>query len=103
VEVGEVFWASKAVIVWPWGPCADWYNVYKSTSTFLPDLDGNGVADSYGVCAGPESVENQFPDSFAPPGGETSFYLVTGENEVGEGSLGYASNGEPRPNADACP
>lgn len=102
-DVGEIFWASKGVIVWPWGPCADWYNVYKSTAQVLPDMDRNGLADFYGACFQPEMVENQAPDSSSPPAGNTSFYLVTGENPVGEGSMGYASNGLERRNTDPCP
>ena len=31
------------------------------------------------------------------------YYLVTGENAHGEGTMGYASNGLPRPNVAPCP
>jgi len=101
--VGEIFWTSKNVIVWPWGPCADWYNVIKVTATTMSDGDGNGVADDYGACFLPEVVANEAPDSSSPPVAKTSFYLVAGENPVGEGEIGYASNGLPRPHVQPCP
>jgi hypothetical protein len=101
--VGDVFWVSKNVMVRPVGPCADWYNVYKLTTSQMTDLDGDGVADDYGSCFQPDLVENQAPDSTPPPEGFTGSYLVTGENDIGEGSTGYAGNGLPRPNYSPCP
>ena len=84
-------------------PCADYYNIYKRTASLLTDADGNGVADSYGSCDQMDQAENMTADSMIPPSGMASFYMVTGENPVGEGSLGYASNGLERPNRDRCP
>jgi hypothetical protein len=102
-DVGGVSWASKSIIVWNWVPCADYYNIYKRTASLLPDSDGNGVADSYGSCDQMDQPDNMTADSMIPPSGMASFYMVTAENPVGEGSLGYASNGHERPNLDRCP
>ena len=102
-DVGGVSWASKNVIVWRWMPCAGWYNVYKITTPFLSDSDQNGVADTYGSCSQPDVSENTAPDSMDPPAGSASFYMVTGESTVGEGTMGWASNNEERPNTQSCP
>jgi hypothetical protein len=98
-----VTWAGKSVIVWPWGPCADWYNLYKLTTAQMTDLDGDGIADDYGSCQQPDLVLNEAPDSTVPLAGSAGFYLVSGENTVGEGTFGFASNGGERPNAKPCP
>jgi hypothetical protein len=102
-EIVEMFFTTKTTLVWLVGPCADWYNVYRLTARVMPDSDDDGVADNYGECAIPELVENQAPDSSSPPSGGTAFYLTTGENDVGEGLLGHARNGLPRPNYSPCP
>jgi len=90
-------------MVWQWGPCADWYNVYRRVDTSFIDADNNGVADDYGPCFQPNLVLNQVPDSSVPAAGIGSFYLVSGESTVGEGTIGFASNGGMRPNVTPCP
>lgn len=105
-DVGGVGWASKNVIVWKYWPCADYYNIYKQTTASLSDADGDGLADSYGSCDQMGLSRNMAPDSMVPPTGYSSFYLITGESEaVGEGTLGYASNGHERPwtGTERCP
>lgn len=42
-------------------------------------------------------------DAASPSAGATMFYLVTGENADGEGTLGEQSSGAPRPNVNPCP
>jgi hypothetical protein len=102
-DVGGVGWASKSVIVWNYVPCADYYNLYKKTTLSLSDLDGDGVAENYGSCDQQGQTDNLAPDSMIPPPGLGSFYIVTPENDVGEGTMGYASNGRERPNLSPCP
>ena len=103
-DVGGVSWASTSIIVWNRIPCADYYNLYKRTSSSLSDTDGNGVADDYGNCDLTGQTENLAPESMIPPTGFASFYIVTGKrDEIGEGTLGYASNGLERPNHNGCP
>lgn len=96
-------WASKAIFSWHIGPCADWYNVYKSVGRGFSDTDGNGVADKYGSCFEPDLVENAATDAMLPPASAAGFYLVTTESGLGEGTLGWASNGLERPNTSPCP
>jgi len=94
---------STGWMVWWKNPCAIWYNVYKITAPRLLDADHDGVAEEYGLCSQPHLDSNQMMDQTSPPPGQTSYYVVTGGNLLGEGSMGYASNGLPRPNVAPCP
>jgi hypothetical protein len=82
--------------------CATVYNTYILRAMRMTDSDGNGVADSYGACWTPDLpiTEDIFGD---PPSGMCDFILVTAENAVGEGPMGWASNSLPRPNLTPCP
>jgi hypothetical protein len=95
-------WLTKIKLGWRGDPCDRKHNVYRAQQA-LVDVDGNGAADSYGSCwrfdlTTPEAEELEIP---APS--RVWFYLVTAENSVGEGSLGFASNGTQRPNTGPCP
>ena len=96
-------WASKTALVWPWGPCADWYNVYRLRTKQMTDTDGDGVAGEYGSCMQRDLVVNEAPDSSVPGPGSAGLYLVSGESTLREGTLGFASNAGERPNATSCP
>jgi hypothetical protein len=102
--VDDVVFHSKTLIAWtPWlSPCTKWH-VYVKTDITLRDSDHDGVADDYGTCFDTVTV----PEATAPgdPGpGRTHYIIVTAAEEgVGEGSMGAASNGLPRPNVFPCP
>jgi hypothetical protein len=103
--VDDVIFVSRTKIKWtPWpSPCALW-NVYVKTAVTLTDSDHDGVADDYGTChdSGLTVAEAQAPGDPAP--NETHYIIVTAESyEVGEGSMGAASNGLARPNLSPCP
>lgn len=98
-------WLTKVEIMWTgFGTrCSTVYNLYRAVAPRLPDLDRNGVADSYGPCLFNGLVAVTGNDTSVPPPGVVQFYLVTAESLAGEGSLGIASNGLLRPNVAPCP
>lgn len=87
-----------------WDPeaCSSSYNVYRRTG-MLFDSDHNGAADNYGSCFRNELSDTGMSDTTFPPPGQMYMYGVTGESFNGEGAIGYASNGLPRPNVTPCP
>lgn len=107
--VGGVSWTSKQIIIWnpppppPPNHCPKWWNVYRITALRLTDADGNGVADSYGEPYQCDLMETTATDGSVPAEGLVHFYQVTEENPNGEGPMGNASNGLPRPNVSHCP
>jgi hypothetical protein len=83
-------------LAWTADPSASSYNLYRGS---LPLVDGNldGLADSYGS---PLACGLTFPlaaDPAVPALGGGFFYLVTGRNTIGEGSLGFAFTGAVSP------
>ncbi|HXH28889.1 MAG TPA: matrixin family metalloprotease, partial [Candidatus Polarisedimenticolia bacterium] len=79
------------------------YDLYRGGMQTLVDSDHDGVADGYGVCLVNGLVSPATSDSALPAAGSAFFYLVTGRNPAGEGPLGAAGNGLPRPNTQPCP
>ena len=79
------------------------YNVYRYTGATLIDSDGDGLADDYGSCFLPDLMVLQADDASDPPADEMHTYLITGENGVGEGGLGFATGPLERPNDNPCP
>lgn len=102
----SVSWpGTKSELRWT-GPleCALVYNVYRFTGARLPDVDADGLAESYGTCFVSDIIELGASDATPPPQpGAVHWYLVTGENFDLEGSLGTNSNQVERPNAAPCP
>jgi hypothetical protein len=82
-----------------------WWNVYRGD---LKELKRSGIYTqapgsnplAKRTCGVTPTTLEDF-DFISP--GSTAFYLVTGETVRGEGSLGYASSGEERPNDNPCP
>ncbi len=79
------------------------YNVYRGGLGSFMDTDGDGAADSYGSCLDAGLSSPADTDAATPAAGTGFFYLVTGRNPAGEGTLGQASSGVPRPNTAPCP
>jgi carboxypeptidase family protein/matrixin len=95
---GELAWGSV--------PGSLGYDLYRGALPGLMDSDGNGVADGYGGLLACGLSEPVVVDSALPAVGSGYFYLVAAFNSIGKGSLGYASNGLPRPAGTlnpACP
>lgn len=97
-----ILWGSKTHFEWNEPQCATSYNVYRKTAPHLTDTNGDGVADDYGTCFLSGLTTAQANDTMVPPVGSLHHYLVTGKSSLGEGSLGFAGNGQLRPNSP-CP
>lgn len=81
-----------------WQPEADarTYNLYKGRVTTNTGWAYNHVCLTIGM------LDTFFEDPTRPAVGELFYYLVTKENQHGEGPLGDDSFGDPRPNAEPC-
>jgi hypothetical protein len=100
--VGGAIWRSPIDMIWDLDPCSNAYNVYRHTGPLL-DPDGDGVASSYGDCYQADWPPPAVMDFADPPLGDIRHYVVTGESDLGEGPMGYASNFGARPNTTPCP
>jgi hypothetical protein len=98
-----MLFADRIHFEWNALACATMYDVYRRTGGPFSDTNRDGVADSYGGCLYENVLTAYALDTTAPPAGQIHSYLVSGENGAGEGSLGFASNGQPRPNVSPCP
>ena len=99
-EVMNQRWPSKVTNSWNLAFCATVYNVYQQAG---PLTNCGGVACSYGLCEWSGLVTNNAAQVATPPVGTVYFYLVTGENVIGEGTMGFSSAGFMRPNLFPCP
>jgi hypothetical protein len=90
-------------MIWATSPCATWYNVYRLVASRMTDADNDGVADNYGECYQRHLEEPEMVDPTQPPTGMAYYYAVTAQNSVGEGTMGYASDGQERTNHYPCP
>ncbi|HEX6852446.1 MAG TPA: right-handed parallel beta-helix repeat-containing protein [Candidatus Polarisedimenticolaceae bacterium] len=81
------------------------WNVYRGDLAVLKGTDVYTQAPGSNPLAARwcDLAATSLSDATLPVGGATAFYLVTGENAGGEGTLGMRSNGSPRPNATPCP
>jgi len=87
---------SATTVLWSPIPTAVRYDVYRGPTGRLPG--------TYGSCLASDLVGSAYNDPVAPGSGTAFFYLVTGENRLGEeGTKGYQSNGTVRTAAPACP
>jgi hypothetical protein len=101
--VDGVRWTSKKIIIWNPHPCGWWYNLYKYTGGIMHDADNDGVSEDYGLPAQCDLPDATATESSDPAPGQTFYYQVTMEGPGGEGPMGAASNGLPRPNGTPCP
>jgi minor extracellular serine protease Vpr len=81
---------------WTAIPTATTYNVYRG------DLSLKS-ATYYGSCLQTGLASPSFSDSATPIINGGFFYLVTGKKDGIEGTLGFRSDGTPRPNNSPCP
>ena len=83
-------------LTWSWEPASTTFNVYRGPLTTLPG--------TYGTCGISYLPESSWSDSTIPALGTSLFYLVTGENRLGqEGTKGHDSAGAERGNPLPCP
>jgi hypothetical protein len=96
-ETGDVGFVDKTTISWPPDKAAGTYNVYR-------DLITNLAGGGYGDCYARDLRTTSTTDTSNPPPGEGYLYLVTVVNRLEEeGSKGYLSDGNERPNDAPCP
>jgi hypothetical protein len=98
-----ILFPDKTRLTWTGGTCALSFNVYRQTVFTLVDADANGLADDYGSCFLSGLLVPEAPCGSTPPLRQMNTYLVTGKNGVGEGSMGFNSNLQERPNLTPCP
>lgn len=72
------------------------FNIYTG---LLPSLPGG----TYGSCLQSGLLQNRLETFGQPAPGTGRFYLVTGRNSAGEGTMGIASSGQTRVPLAACP
>jgi len=97
-------WTSQERFAWnSLRPCDGVFNVYRQTSRKLIDLDNDKLADDYGTCFLTNLTVSEAFDETDPAVGWAHFYLVSGRNAAGEGSLGTNSLGVAIPNRSPCP
>jgi hypothetical protein len=105
--LGDIFvgWpATKSQLRWKGAEeCALVYNTYRFTGAQLPDANQDGLAEDYGSCFVGDIIGHEVSDPSNPPGAAMHWYLVTGEYQGTEGSLGNNSAGLARPNVGPCP
>jgi hypothetical protein len=83
-------------LAWSASPGVSTYNVYRGTA------DGGAWAYDH-ACFVSGLTTTAAIDAAIPPAGTASYYLVSGRNDCGEGSLGADSQGDLRPNPLPCP
>jgi cysteine-rich repeat protein len=90
----------SAVDAFAWEPAAgsgaDVFNVYRGELSEL-------ALGTTGFCLYTGLEANATSDTGLPRPGVGWFYLVSGRNALGEGTLGTRSSNVPRPKTDACP
>jgi hypothetical protein len=107
IEVSQVSFATHAKLQWAPTPQGQHWNSYRGTipHTGLGSRPPGAVYDH--TCYESADEFGDGPtvsiDPTSPPVGTGYYYLVTEENACGEGPLGNASSGAPRPNASPCP
>jgi hypothetical protein len=102
-EVLNLQWSTKVNYGWDPAPCAVVYNVYRNAVP-VPALPGCGpIACAYGTCLWSALVATTAFDLTVPPSGLLNHYLITGENHIAEGIMGFPSAPLPRPNLFSCP
>ena len=72
------------------------FNLYRDDVAVL-------AQGSYGACQYAALPTNFYSDPWLPPVGVAWFYLVTGRNALGEGTMGTDSAGVARKNLTPCP
>jgi hypothetical protein len=97
-EVTGLFLTDAVTLVWDPEPAAGYYNLYRDAMTALSDL-------GYGRCKQQRLATTTTTDPAVPsPPGEGYFYLVTAANRLHEeGTKGWDSSLNERPNPTPCP
>jgi hypothetical protein len=96
-EVGvDLLFVDMQSLTWSASAASSSYDLYRGS------IDGGTWTFDH-ACLAPGLTSPAATDSSIPSAGEGFYYLVSGKNACGEGGLGVASNGQPRPNPSPCP
>ncbi len=101
-EIQGLRFADATTLTWDTRPEAVTYNLYRGSLGSLLDSNADGAAESYGSCLDAGLPTPSAVDATAPSSGAGFFFLATGRNQGGEGTLGRASSGAARPNTSPC-
>jgi len=88
---------SRDDLTWLPGGGAFAWNVYRGV------IDAGAAFGYDHLCHESRSADPETTDSEVPQNGAMFYYLVSGWNPCGEGTLGTASDGAPRPTGPGCP
>lgn len=91
----DLSWTGTSTLTWSAAAGASTYNVYRGSRSA-------GWTYNH-TCLLSALVTPGISDSGIPVTGTAFYYLVSGKNACGEGPLGTASGGQPRPNSNPCP
>ena len=92
----DISFQSDVALNWSGSPSAFSYNLYRGT------VGGSPFAFDH-VCFAPGLAGPSAQDTATPSAGAGYYYLVSGRNKCGEGTLGLTSSGQQRPNSSPCP
>jgi len=92
----DLAFLDSVTLAWSASPGVASYNLYSGVI-----VGGGSVSDV--ICFAPGLSTPTATDSELPPAGMAFYYLVSGKNACGEGSLGATSSGQERPNPAPCP
>jgi hypothetical protein len=96
-EGTDLVFSDPTTISWSADPAALSYSLYRGTIV-------DGVPWAYDhTCFASGLGSPASGDPSDPPDGTAYYYLAAGHNACGEGPLGNASDGTPRPNPASCP
>lgn len=102
-EIHNLALTGATTLAWDARPDAATYDVYRGGLGTLNDTNGDSAAENYGTCLDGGLTAAADTDASLPAAASGFFYLVTGRNSGGEGTLGAASSGATRPNTSPCP
>ena len=105
-EVFDLVFTSNDTLDWEVLPEDQAFNLYRGS---LSAVKTQGVYTQNPIFPIPEqfceipALSVPYSDVYTPTSGKTAIYLVTKVAPTFEGSLGYASDGDLRPNDYPCP
>ncbi len=94
---GPVQFFTNQLLLWDVLHNVSGYNVYRGEVSGL-------ATGNYGNClkAGLDQTESFYFDTETPPADVAWFYQITSTNALGEGTMGFRSDGSPRINSNPC-
>ena len=92
----DLVFLNSQTLSWSSSPAADAYDLYAGL------IISGGFSFNH-LCRAPNLQSPAATISEFPSPGQALYFLVSGNNTCGEGTLGLTSGGQPRPNQSPCP